>query len=256
MRILAVVNQKGGSGKTTTAVNLAAALAEKGQRVLLIDMDPQASSSHWLGLKEKGRALFEMMTSERSLESSVEKTEYNGLSMIPSSPILAGVEKILATEVAAESVLKNKFQVAGEKPWDFVLIDCPPTLGVLAINALTFAHEVLIPVETHVMALAGLVQLLKTVQLVRERLNPTLQIAGILPCRVDFRTKHSKDVVSQLKARFEGKIFQAAIRENVRLAEAPLHQKPINHFDPSCNGTKDYQALAAELLVPKPLPSS
>lgn len=252
MRTIAIVNQKGGSGKTTTAVNLAAALAEAGKRVLLIDLDPQASASMWYGLKEKGRPLYEVFTGEAGLEAAIEKSSVDGLEIIPSSPLLAGVEKALANEVAPETILKTKLHRLLKKPWDYLLIDCPPTLGILSLNALTTANEVLVPVEAHVMALHGLVQLLKTINLVKQRLNPALEITGILACRVDYRTKHSKEVLDQLRARFEGKVCQSVIRENIRLAEAPLHLKPITHYYPACNGSQDYKSLAQELMGEKP----
>lgn len=251
MRTIAILNQKGGSGKTTTSVNLAATLAEAGKTVLLIDLDPQASASIWYGFKDKGKGLYDILTEDLEVERAVEKTSIERLSVIPSSPLLAGVEKALANEVAAESILKNQFQKVVDKPWDFLLMDCPPTLGILSLNALTIANEVLIPVEAHVMALHGLVQLLKTINLVKQRLNPNLEITGILPCRVDLRTKHSKEVVEQLRSRFEGKVCQVMIRENIRLAEAPLHVKPITEYDTSCNGAHDYRELAKEILSQK-----
>lgn len=254
MRTIAIVNQKGGSGKTTTAVNLAAALAEAGKKVLLIDLDPQASASLWYGFKDKGRALYNVLTDEEKFETAIEKTEIKDLHIVPSSVLLSGVEKALASEVASESILKNKLHSLENKPWDYVLIDCPPTLGILSLNALTLAQEVLVPVEAHVMALHGLVQLLRTINLVKQRLNPTLEIAGILACRVDYRTKHSSEVLGQLKTRFEGKVYTAVIRENIRLAEAPLHLKPITHYDTHCNGASDYRKLAKE-LIDKPVAS-
>lgn len=247
-RILAIVNQKGGSGKTTTAVSLASSLAEMNKKVLLIDMDPQGSASLWLNCKEKGKGLYEVLTSNRLLKTAMLKTNIENLDLVPSSPILSGVEKILANEVAAELILKTKIKQT-DIHWDYVLIDCPPNLGMLSLNALCAAQEVMVPVETHVMALHGLVQLLKTINQVKERLNPHLKIAGILPCRVDLRTKHSKEVLKQLKQRFDRKVYNSVIRENVKLAEAPLHLTPISRYDKNCQGAKDYHELADEILA-------
>ena len=248
MRTLAIVNQKGGSGKTTTAVNLAATLAHNNKKILLIDMDPQASASRWYGFKEQGVGLLELLTEERNILEVVKKTNVENVSIIPSSSHLIAAEKLLLNEIGAEMNLKNQLDTLENEHFDYVLIDCPPSLNILALNALTAVSELLVPVEAHVMALHGLVQLLKTVNHVKRKLNPNLSIAGILACRVDIRTKHSKDVIAQLKSRFEGQVYKTVIRENIKLAEAPLHLKPILHYDKLCNGSIDYLSLADELI--------
>lgn len=247
MQIIAVVNQKGGTGKTTTAVNLAASLGMLDQRVLLIDLDPQASASFWFGLKKQGEGLLALFTEERQAREIIVKTEHKNLSMIPSSPVLAKVEKALASEVGAEFILRDKLKKL-KYDYDYILLDCPPNLGTLSLNALTAANEVIIPVESRVMALYGLVQLLNTIKQVQSRLNAELKIKGILPCRVDFRNNHSQEVLSELKTRFENQIFTTFIRENITLAEASLKRLPITKYAPGCRGADDYNQLAWEVL--------
>ena len=178
----------------------------------------------------------------------IKKTNVENVSIIPSSSHLIAAEKLLLNEIGAELNLKNQIETLNKEHFDYLLIDCPPTLNILALNALTAVSVLLVPVEAHVMALHGLVQLLKTVNHVKRKLNPNLSIAGILACRVDTRTKHSKDVIAQLKSRFEGQVYNTVIRENVKLAEAPLHLKPVLHYDKSCNGSLDYLSLADELI--------
>jgi len=249
MRIIAVVNQKGGSGKTTTSVNLSATLAEAKKKVLLIDLDPQASSSVWLGFKSHSKNLYDLFTGGNILNNIIEKTKINNVNLVPSSSFLAGAEKALANDVGAENILKEKINALQKNNWDYVLIDCPPALGILSINALTAASEIIIPVETHVMALHGLVQLLRTINLVKGRLNPNLAITGILPCRVDLRTKHSHEVIKQLISRFENRVLATRIRENIKLAEAPLHRKTILEYGKNSHGAEDYRLLANEIIA-------
>lgn len=248
MRILAIVNQKGGSGKTTTTVNLAAALGEKGRRVLVIDLDPQASTSAWFGITDVGKGLLDVFTDNAELSDQVQASSALGVDVIPSSTWLAGVEKALAGEVGAETMLKRKLKKLSKDKWDYVLIDCPPTLGVLAINALAAAGEMLIPVEAHVMALGGVTQIIKTAEVVKDRLNDGLELTGIVACRVDGRTRHTQEVVEQLRTKFGKLVYKTVIRENIRLAEAPSYAQPITVYDTKSYGAEDYRALAAEVV--------
>lgn len=251
MRIIACVNQKGGSGKTTTAVNLAATLGERGKKVLLLDLDPQASATNWLGITDAGRGLLDAFAGQAQLIDLVLATPAPNVEIIGSSAWLLGVDKALAGEVAAETILRAKLHALPEK-WDYILIDCAPTLGILTVSGLTAAREILIPVEAHVMALSGLAQLLNTVAIVRERLNPELEIAGILACRVDARTKHALEIVDQLYERFGGLVYRTVIRENVRLAECPSFGEPITLYDTRSAGAQDYRALAEDVDTQTP----
>lgn len=247
-RKIALINQKGGSAKTTTSVNLAAALSEKKRKVLLIDLDPQASATAWMGCEPDSKALFELFTENVNVLSIVVKTDIAGVDVIPSSQWLMGLEKRLAQEVGAETILKHKLSKIKPGTYDYILIDCPPTLGLLTVNALCAVDEIIVPVESRIMAVHGLVQLLETIDVIKERLNPTLKISGIVPCRVDARTNHAKEVVSELKSNFKGMMFKTSIRENIRLAEAPSFSQPINVYDKKCSGTLDYRSLAQEVI--------
>ncbi len=248
MRKIAIINQKGGSGKTTTTVNLAAALANKKRKILVIDLDPQASTSQWFNRTTIEKGLLSVFTESVSLASVITTTDTEHISIIPSSSWLIGLEKALANVVGAETLLKQKLQTLNEKDWDYILIDCPPALGILTVNALTACDEVIVPVEARIMAVNGLVQLLQTVDIVRHRLNSELKISGIVPCRVDSRTRHSREVVEELRKNFSDLVYKTAIRENVRLSEAPSFGKPINEYDPESNGALDYKALAQEVI--------
>ena len=248
MRIIAIINQKGGSGKTTTTVNLAASLAEKKRSVLVIDIDPQGSLTSWFGISHEEKGLFNVFVNNASITDIICNTDNANLSIVPASNWLFGVEKALASEVGAETILRQQCKKLQKNGYNYILIDCPPNLGILTINALTAAQEVIIPVEARVMALSGLVQLMQTIDIIKQRLNKNLHIAGIVPCRVDARTKHAREVVAALKSNFKGMLYQTAIRENIRLSEAPSFTQPIIDYDTNCYGAFDYRALAKEVI--------
>jgi chromosome partitioning protein len=248
MRTFAIANQKGGSGKTTTSVNLAAALGEKGRRVLVIDLDPQHSTTAWFGVKNAGKGVLGIFSDNGEMLDLVQEAGVAGVDLVPSSAWLVGAEKMLAGEVGAETILRRNLSRLPAERWDYVFIDCPPTLGVLTVNALVAVTELLVPVEAHVMALSGLAQLLQTVEVVKERLNPDLKISGILACRVDSRTRHAREVVEQLRERSGDLVYRTVIRENVRLAECPSFGQAITAYDDKSAGAKDYRALADEII--------
>ena len=250
-RVIAITNQKGGSGKTTTAVNLAAALGEQGRRVLLIDLDSQASASTWYGIRNHGKGLYEVFTDSRTMSDLVQQSKVAHVEIIPSSSWLNGVDKALAGEVGTETILRQELPKLPER-WDYILFDCSPALNIITVNALAAAGEVLVPVESHVMALGGLAQLLRTVQTIKTRLNTNLEIAGILACRVVARTRHSQEIVEQLRVRFGSQMYQTVIHESVRLAECPSFEIPITEYDPKGKGAQDYRLLAKEVLAQEP----
>ncbi len=251
MTVIAVANQKGGSGKTTTAVNLAAALGELGKRVLVIDLDPQASASSWLGVPDGGRGLLDVFTDKVNLSDIADVTDVDGVSLVPSSAWLLGVDKALAGEPGAEAILREAIGMLPKKRWDYVLLDCPPAFGLLSVSALVAARELLVPVEASSMALSGLASLVQTVDRVRQRLNRKLDLAHVLVCRVDSRSNISKDVVEKLREFFGKKVFRSTIRETVRFREAPSHGKPVTLYAPNSAGANDYRAVAAELIERK-----
>jgi chromosome partitioning protein len=251
MRTIAIVNQKGGSCKTTTAVNLAATLAERGRRVALLDLDPQYSATTWYAVPNPGKGVLDLFAhpDEVRLEDLLHETGVPNVSIIPSSVWLVGAEKALAGEPGAETLLRHKLKEFPTSVFDYFLVDCPPNLTILSINALAAVREVLVPVEGHVMGLHGLAQLCRTVDVVCKRLNPEICITGILPCRVDQRTNHSLEVVEKLRAKFPDKIYKTVIRENVRLAECPSMGEPITFYAPECAGAQDYRQLAEEVIA-------
>lgn len=309
VRIVAVCNHKGGSGKTTTAVNLAAALAESGSPSLVVDLDPQCSATRWLGADDGGPEALAALTGDGELVDRILPTPTPGVGVVPATALLGGAERSLAGEIGAETLLRRRvgvlaetlkkraknvraepetvtpaeflefgtgdpeavwaarYQAAGPAErvslaaertrkaterarataYEWVFLDCPPSMGILLVNALAAADRVLVPVEAHFLAAVGLAQVLETVRLVRERLNPGLELLGILPCRLDARARHGPEVVESLRGQYGSAVFATAIRQNVRLAECAGHRAPITRFDPRSAGAQDYRTLAREV---------
>ena len=248
MRIIAVANQKGGCAKTTTVVNLAAALAEMNHRVLVIDLDPQGNASQWLNAPNSTGGSFALLTETTPIESLISASGVSNLSVIAASQELANVEKALAGKLAIDAILKRRLAKIDTTKWDYVLIDTPPTLGIVTLNALVAAKELLIPVTTHVLTLSGVAQLMTLVSEIQDVLNPELEILGFLASRVDARTKHSKEVLELLTERFGAQVLATVIRENIRLAEAPSYAMPIIEYDSNCVASTDYRSLAKEVI--------
>jgi chromosome partitioning protein len=244
MRTIAVTNHKGGSAKTTTAVNLAAALGAEGKRVLVIDMDPQGSASSWLGVQSAAFNVTRAIHGNADLAELVHETTAPGVQLVPSSPSL------IVNPGHEESDVAIGFMRAMDRLpsiWDVVLVDCPPTLGYLAVAPLAACQGMLVPVETHVMALAGLSSLIAMTERVRSRLNAGLEIDGILCCRVN-RTTHSRLVVEKIRESYPGLSMRTQVRDSIRLAEAPGFRLPISRYAPGSTGDEDYRAAAGELL--------
>ena len=247
--IIAVVNQKGGVGKTTTAINLGAALAELGHQTLLVDLDPQANSTSGLGL-DSARARFNvyhLITGEADVHQIAQPTGVPGLSLVPSHIDLAGAEIELATLDQREMLLRQALAVP-QPGIECVIIDCAPSLGLLTLNALTAATSMLIPTQCEYFALEGLRHLMYTHQLVRSRLNPKLVIAGIVMTQFDARTTLAWDVLESVRRQYPNDILSTVIPRNVRISEAPSHGKSVIEYDPTCRGAAAYRALAKELL--------
>lgn len=248
-RVIAVINQKGGSGKTTTTVNLGAYLGEFGKRTLIIDLDPQANTTIHFGFKphEINKSVYDTMMDDSPFSKTIKSTEINNLFIAPANINLSGVEIELSGIVGREMVLKDAIAEI-LKNFDFILIDCPPSLSLLTINALTVAEEIIIPVQTEFFALEGMGKLFNTVEIVKKRLNRNLKISGILPTMFDVRTNLSREVIEKIHEYFKDEVYKTKIRKNIKLAEASSHGKPIMLYDPSSAGAEDYESFSKEVL--------
>ena len=249
-KIYAVVNQKGGVGKTTSVINLCAYLGSSGRRTLLVDIDPQANATSGLGVDKTAVSLtiYDLLLEEAKLEDTVISRPEFKLDLLPSSPALSGAEVELVQAIGREYRLQKGLEGANGR-YDYVLIDCPPSLSLLTINALTAARDgVLIPVQCEYLALEGLSQLTQTVELVRKYLNPDLAIRGLIMTMYDSRTNLSRQVVEEVRGFFPGKVFRTIVPRNVRLSEAPSYGQPINIYAPSSPGALAYQVLTREIL--------
>jgi len=247
-RTIVFVNQKGGVGKTTTVINLGAYLARAGKRVLLVDFDPQANLTSGVGGAKKAKGAYEVISGQTTMRDIIKSTKVEGLYLAPSSIDLSGATVELVDKEGRDHYLKNALALVKDE-YDFVLIDCPPSLGVLTLNGLSAADEVLIPLQCEYFALEGLSLILQTIQLVQKGMNTRLKIAGILFTMYDSRTRLAQDVVAQVSSYFGDKVFSTIIPRNVRLSEAPSHGVPVCLYDAACIGAKSYEKLAAEVLA-------
>lgn len=246
-KIIVFANQKGGVGKTTSCVNIGAYLAAAGKKVLLVDFDPQGNLSSSLGKNGEEQSIYEVISGDTPLSSAVCSTDVEGLSVVTSNINLTGANVELVNTEGREFFLRKALD-DGASPWDYVLIDCPPSLGILTINGLAAAEHVMIPLQCEYFALEGLSQLLRTIQVVQRNINPALKIAGIFFTMYDSRTRLAREVVEEATAYFKDKVFRTIIPRNVRLSEAPSYSQPIANYDPECIGALSYKRLAEEVI--------
>lgn len=248
-RIIAIANQKGGVGKTTTAINLSACLAEKGKKVLALDMDPQGNMTSGLGVdkEEVETTIYDLIVGEATIEEVLLEDVMENLDIIPTNIELSGAEIELLNVEGKEYIVKNAIKEIGDN-YDYVIIDCPPSLSMLTINAMTTANSVLVPIQCEYYALEGLSQLIHTVELVRDRLNSELTIEGVVFTMYDARTNLSLQVVENVKDNLQHNIYKTIIPRNIRLAEAPSYGMPINKYDPKSVGSESYKKLADEVI--------
>jgi chromosome partitioning protein len=244
-KVYAFANQKGGVGKTTTAINLAACLAEAGERALVVDLDPQANATSGLGMRANGASTYDLLDGA-PLAELAKPTRFANLFLVPSKPELAGASVELSQRADGDSYLAEALRHNDD--FDFVLLDCPPSLGPLTVNALGAADRVIVPVQTEYYALEGLAQLIQSINLIKARLNPSLAIAGVLLTMADSRTRLSADVEAEVRRHFGDLVFSAVIPRSVRLAEAPSHGVPVTHYDRRSRGAEAYWKVAMELV--------
>ena len=251
-KIIAIANQKGGVGKTTTSINLSACLAEKGKKVLVIDTDPQGNTSSGFGIDKNNieNSIYELILGECSIGDCIVKDVIENVSVIPANVNLAAAEIELIGVEKKEYILKNEVDYIKDD-YDFIMIDCPPSLNMLTINAMTTADSVLVPIQCEYYALEGLSQLIHTINLVKERLNPALNMEGVVFTMYDSRTNLSNQVVENVKENLNQRIYNTLIPRNIRLAEAPSFGMPINKYDPKSSGTEAYLKLADEIIGSK-----
>lgn len=247
-KIIAVANQKGGVGKTTTSVNLSSLLAKKGKKVVLLDADPQGNATSGLGVdKNVEKSLYDVLVNEEPVENTLQDTIEKNLKICPSNVNLAGAEVELVSQMSREHRLKEQLDQIKDK-YDYIFIDCPPSLGLITLNSFTAADSVLIPVQCEYYALEGLGQLINTINLVRKHLNKSLEIEGAVLTMYDIRTNLSNQVVKEVKKYFDDKVYKTVIPRNVRLSEAPSFGMPITTYDPKSKGARSYEKLAKEFL--------